>query len=102
MSLPLESWTNYIVSALFAIGLLGFLVRRNALVILMCIEIMLNAVNLYWVSLGLRMHSQVGIVMVVFGITVAAAEAAIGLAIIINLYRVKGSVDVDLFNGLRG
>lgn len=93
---------HYLVAALFAIGLLGFLIRKNALVVLMSIELMLNAVNLYFIFLAARLNSDTGLIFAVFAITIAAAEVAVGLAIIINLYRVKGSIDIDLFRMLKG
>ncbi|MBI1860223.1 MAG: NADH-quinone oxidoreductase subunit NuoK [Deltaproteobacteria bacterium] len=98
----LTNWVHYLVAALFSVGLLGFLIRKNALVILMSIELMLNAVNLYVAKVSLALHSGAGLVLVVFAITVAAAEVAVGLAIILNLYRAKRSVDVDMFTGLKG
>ncbi len=97
-----QYWIYYLVAALFGLGLLGFLIRKNALILLMSIELMLNAVNLQFVYLGMQSHTKAGLIMVIFSITVAAAEVAIGLAIILNLYRLKGSIDVDLFSGLRG
>jgi NADH-quinone oxidoreductase subunit K len=85
---------------LFAVGTAGVLVRRNAIVIFMCVEIMLNAVNLAFVAIA----RQVGIdgqVFVFFVMVVAAAEAAVGLAIIIAIYRHYESVDVQNFNLLK-
>jgi NADH-quinone oxidoreductase subunit K len=85
---------------LFAIGVAGVLIRRNAIILFMCVELMLNAVNLAFVSLS----QQVGIdgqVFVFFVMTVAAAEAAVGLAIIISIFRLNETVDVKDFNLLR-
>jgi len=89
-------------AVLFGLGALGVMVRRNAIVIFMCIELMLNAVNL--TLIGLSGHQQVvdGPIFVLFIMAVAAAEAAVGLAIIIALYRHKSTVDVSNFNMLRG
>jgi NADH-quinone oxidoreductase subunit K len=97
-----EYWTHYLALALFGIGLVGFLVRSNALVILMSIELMINAVNVLFVSYSTRMNLNDGIVAVVFIVTIAASEVAVGLGIVLNLYRLKKSVDIDLFRGLRG
>ena len=98
----LTNWIHYLVAALFSVGLLGFLIRKNALVVLMSIELMLNAVNLYVAHVSVALRSGAGLVLVVFAITVAAAEVAVGLAIVLNLYRSKGSVDIDVFSGLKG
>lgn len=102
MSPLFDYWANYLVAALFAIGLFGFLVRKNALALLMSVELMLNAVNLCLAYAAAKTQTPAGIILVVFSITIAAAEVAIGLAIVLNLYRAKGSVDVELFNELKG
>ncbi len=87
---------------LFTIGVVGVLTRRNALIVFMCVELMLNAVNLSFVALS-RMHGgALGQVFVVFVMTVAAAEAAVGLAIVIAVYRHFGTVDLKDINLLRG
>jgi NADH-quinone oxidoreductase subunit K len=86
---------------LFAIGLAGVVVRRNAIVLFMCIELMLNAVNLTFVALS-QYHGLNGQVMVFFVMTVAAAEAAVGLAIILAIFRHRQSVDLQNINLLRG
>jgi NADH-quinone oxidoreductase subunit K len=92
-----------VVSALlFAVGVVGVLTRRNALILFMCVELMLNAVNLTFVALS-RLHGgALGQAFVVFVMTVAAAEAAVGLAIVIAVYRHFGTVDLDRINLLRG
>jgi NADH-quinone oxidoreductase subunit K len=95
-------WSHYVAVALFAMGLLGFLIRRNAIVVLMCVELMLNAANLVLVEISMRTGTSDGILMVVFVITVAAAEVAIGLGIVLNLYRLKGTVELDAFKNLQG
>lgn len=95
-------WTHYIAVALFALGLLGFLIRRNAIVVLMCVELMLNSVNLILVETAMRSNTPDGIILVIFVITVAAAEVAIGLGIVLNLYRLKGSIEVDAYRNLQG
>ena len=80
---------------LFVLGVVGVLVRRNLLTVLMSIELMLNAVNLNLVAFSRQLGDLTGQVFTVFVIAVAAGEAAIGLAIIISLYRLKGSVNLD-------
>jgi NADH-quinone oxidoreductase subunit K len=87
--------------ALFAIGVVGVLTRRNALIVFMCVELMLNAVNLAFVAFS-RLHGVGGQVFVIFVMTVAAAEAAVGLAIVIALFRHRQTVDLDLLGLLRG
>jgi len=88
-------------AVLFAIGVAGVLLRRNIIVIFMSIEIMLNAVNLAFVALGRRLGSMDGQVIVFFVMTVAAAEAAVGLAIIISVFRNRETVNADELNLLR-
>ena len=87
--------------ALFAIGVVGVLTRRNALIVFMCVELMLNAVNLAFVAFS-KLHGVGGQVFVIFVMTVAAAEAAVGLAIVIALFRHRQTVDLDLLGLLRG
>lgn len=94
--------TIFISMALFAIGIVGVLAKRNALVLFLSIELMLNAANLLFVSFAREWGNQTGLVWVFFVLVVAAAEAAVGLAIIINLFRTKQVVDIDQFNDLRG
>ncbi len=97
MTVPL-TWYLILSGILFSIGAVGVLVRRNALVIFMCIELMLNAVNLAFVTFS-RMHNAMdGQIFVFFVMTVAAAEAVVGLAIIIALFRNKATVNVDDIN----
>jgi NADH-quinone oxidoreductase subunit K len=86
---------------LFAIGVAGVLVRRNVIVMFLAIELMLNAVNLSLVALGRRIGSMDGQVIVFFVITVAAAEAAVGLAIILSIFRNRETVNADELNLLR-
>jgi NADH-quinone oxidoreductase subunit K len=91
-----------IVSAiLFVIGVVGVLTRRNAIILFMCAELMLNAVNLSFVALA-KMHNVTGQVFVIMVMTVAAAEAAVGLAILIAVYRHFGTVDLSSLRTLRG
>ncbi len=102
ISPSLLQWSHYLAVSLFALGLLGFLVRKNAIVVLMCVELMLNSVNLILVEVSMRTGRPEGIIMVVFVITIAAAEAAVGLGIILNLYRLKDTVEMDSFKTLQG
>ena len=105
MSLPAIvplSWYLGLSAVLFTIGVVGVLVRRNALVIFMSIELMLNAANLAFVAFARDLKSLDGQVFVFFVMTVAAAEVAIGLAIIVNVYRLKETVYVDEINLLKG
>ena len=95
-------WSHYLAVSLFALGLLGFMIRRNAIIVLMCVELMLNSVNLILVEVSMRTGNPEGIIMVVFIITVAAAEAAVGLGIMLNLYRLKDTVELDAFKTLQG
>lgn len=88
-------------AAIFVIGLAGVLVRRNALVILMCIELMLNAVNLTFVTYAKQLQDMGGQLYVFFIITVAAAESAVGLGLIIAMFRTLRSVDTDEIQLLR-
>ena len=86
---------------LFSLGVAGVLLRRNAIVVFMCVEIMLNAVNLTFVALA-QLHGASGYIMVLFVMTVAAAEAAVGLAIILAIFRHRQTVDLQNINLLQG
>lgn len=96
-----------LAALLFAIGVLGFLLRRNVIIVLASIELILNAANLSFIA-GSRMHSSVGDVSLegpiftLFVILVAACEAAVGLALVIALYRLKQTVRLDAVNELKG
>lgn len=92
----------YISMAMFAIGIVGVLTRRNALILFLSIELMLNSANLLFVGFAREWGNQTGLVWVFFVLVVAAAEAAVGLAIIISLFRSRKVVDIDQFNLLRG
>ncbi len=93
---------SLIVSAiLFAIGVVGVLTRRNAIILFMCVELMLNAVNLSFVALS-KLHGVTGHVFVVMVMTIAAAEAALGLAIVISVFRHFGTVNLSALRQLRG
>jgi NADH-quinone oxidoreductase subunit K len=88
-------------AVLFAIGVFGVLIRRNAIIVFMCVELMLNAVNLSFVAFA-QAYGIAGQVFVFFVMTVAAAEAAVGLAIIIALFRHRQTVDLTNINLLKG
>lgn len=96
------SFMIFISMAMFAIGILGVLAMRNALIFFLSIELMLNAANLLFVTFARHWGNVTGLVWVFFVLVVAAAEAAVGLAIIINLFRTKQVVDVDQYDELRG
>jgi len=87
---------------IFTIGLIGVIVRRNMITVLMCIELMLNAVNINLVAFSYLLSDLEGHIFPIFIITVAAGEAAVGLAIIIQLYRLKNSINVDDARELHG
>jgi len=89
-------------AVLFGLGVLGVLVRRNVIVLLMCVELMLNAVNLAFVAVADHLNSVEGLLYVFFVITVAAAEASVGLAIVVALYRSRRAVHADEINLLKG
>ncbi len=86
----------------FVTGLVGVLIRRNIIIILLSVELMLNATNINFVAFSHYFHNMAGQVFVFFALTVAAAEVAVGLAIIIALYRAKSTINVDEFNLLKG
>jgi NADH-quinone oxidoreductase subunit K len=94
----------YIVlsAILFTIGVVGVLIRRNALIIFMSIELMLNAANLAFVAFGSVLQSFSGQIFVFFVIAVAAAEVAVGLALIVEIFKSKRSIDVDQLNSMKG
>jgi len=87
---------------LFAVGLVGVVLRRNMITVLMCIELMMNAVNINLVAFSHRFASLEGQIFTIFIITVAAGEAAVGLAIIIQMYRLKSTINVDEARTLSG
>ncbi|MDY0185469.1 MAG: NADH-quinone oxidoreductase subunit NuoK [Desulfuromonadaceae bacterium] len=86
---------------LFSLGTIGVLTRRNAIVVFMCIELMLNAVNLTFIALSSYLGNMDGQIFVFFIMTVAAAEAAVGLALMITFYRNRESIDVEDFSLLK-
>jgi len=87
---------------LFTIGAIGVVTRRSAIIVFMCIELMLNGVNLAFIASGTFLGSLDGVIFVFFIMTVAAAEAAIGLAIFVLVFRLKGTIHVDEINLLKG
>jgi NADH-quinone oxidoreductase subunit K len=87
---------------MFTIGLAGFIARRNIIIMLICIELMLNAVNLSLIAFSHYLQDLKGQILVFFTITVAAAEAAIGLAILVAVFRNKAMVDADKLTEMKG
>ncbi len=100
-SVPL-SYYLAVSALLFIMGALGVLIRRNPLVIFMSIELMLNSANLAFVAFARNMNVLTGQIIVLFVMTVAAAEVAVGLALIVIIFRNKHSIDVDLMSSLKG
>ena len=96
------SWYVILSAVLFSIGIIGVLTRRNIFIILMSIELMLNAANINLVAFSHYLQDLTGQVFVIFVITVAAAEAAVALALIILLARNRGTVYADEFNVMKG
>lgn len=90
-----------VAAILFSMGTYGVLTRRNAIVIFMCVELMLNSVNLTFIALSSHLQSMDGQVFVMFVMVVAAAEAAVGLALMISFYRNRESIDVEDMNLLK-
>lgn len=89
-------------AVLFTIGALGVLIRRNAIIIFMSIELMLNAANLAFVSFARLYNALDGQIFVFFVMAVAAAEVAVGLALIVTIFESKKSIDIDQMNNLKG
>lgn len=101
---PLQGYL-LLAALLFAIGLAGALTRRNAILVLIGIELMLNAANINFIAFwrySPRPHAITGVMFAIFSITVAAAEAAVGLAIILAAYRHSRTTDLDQMNSLKG
>lgn len=98
----MTDWYMLLAAALFTIGAMGILVRRNALVMFMCVELMLNAVNLTLVSAGRALGSLDGQLATFFVLVVAAAEVVIGLAIIVAIFRHRDIASVDELSELKG
>lgn len=95
-------WYVLLAAALFTMGVLGVLIRRNALIVFMSVELMLNSANLALVAFAQRWQSVTGQIMVFFVITVAAAEVAVGLALLVTIFRTKRTTDIDEINTLKG
>lgn len=101
MPIPIE-WYLILSSFLFVIGAVGVLVRRNLFIVLFSIELMMNAVNVNLVGFSRLHENMVGQHFVLFTMTVAAAEAAVGLAIVTALFRNRATLMVDLFDQMKG
>jgi NADH-quinone oxidoreductase subunit K len=97
-----SSWFLLLGAVLFAIGTAGVLIRRNPLVILICIELMLNAVNLTLITFSRQLQNMEGQLFALMSMTVAAAEAVIGLAILVDIFRVRDVEDVDELSEMKG
>jgi NADH-quinone oxidoreductase subunit K len=96
------SWFLILSAILFTIGAVGVLVRRNPLVILICIELMLNAVNLTLVTFSRQLQNLEGQLFTLMSITVAAAEAVVGLAILVDIFRTRDVEDIDELSEMKG
>ena len=96
------SWYLLLSAALFCLGVVGFLIKRNLITIFMSIELMLNGVNLSFVAFAHQWHLVKGQIFVFFVMVVAAAEAAVGLAIIIAVYRQRRTIQVDQLDLMKG
>jgi NADH-quinone oxidoreductase subunit K len=97
--------TNYVVglsAILFTLGVLGVLIRRNAILVFMSVELMLNSANLAFIAYARQAQAMSGQVFVFFVIAVAAAEVAVGLALIVTIFKTKRTVDVDQISALKG
>ncbi len=91
-----------LAAVLFVLGTIGVLIRRNPLVILICIELMMNAVNLTLITFAAQLHNLEGQLFALMTMSVAAAEAVVGLAILVDIFRVRDVDDVDELNELKG
>ena len=94
-------WYLWLAAVLFTIGLSGVLLKRNALIVMMCVELMLNAANLTFLAFARQRGDVGGHAIAFFVIAVAAAEAAVGLAVVIAIYRTRGALNVDEVRTLR-
>ena len=103
MTIPAVPAACYLILSgiLFTIGVIGALTRRNAIVVFMCIEMMLNAVNLTFITVSCFLQSMDGVLFAFFVMAVAAAEAAVGLAIFVMIYRSRETINVDEINILK-
>ncbi len=102
--MPPDQPTGYLIvsAVLFTIGVVGVLVRRNPLIIFMSIELMLNAVNLSFMTFARYLDSVDGWIFVFLVLTVAAAEVVVGLAIIVSIFRTRRNIDIDELYSMRG
>ncbi len=98
----MTDWYMILAAVLFVIGAVGILLRRNALVMFMCVELMLNAVNLTLISAGRALNDIDGQLATFFVLVVAAAEVVIGLAIIVSIFRQRSTASVDALSELKG
>jgi NADH-quinone oxidoreductase subunit K len=98
--MPIQGYL-LLAAILFAIGLIGVLMKRNALIVMMCVELMLNAANLTFLAFARQRGDLAGHAIAFFVIAVAAAEAAVGLAVVIAIYRTRGALNVDEVRTLR-
>jgi NADH-quinone oxidoreductase subunit K len=96
------SWFLMLAAVLFVIGAAGVLVQRNVLIILMCVELMMNGVNLTFIALSRHLDSLTGQIIVFMAMVVAAVEVAVGLAILVELNRLRETADVDDVSSLKG
>jgi NADH-quinone oxidoreductase subunit K len=96
------SWYLILSALFFTIGAVGVLIKRNPIVIFMCVELMLNAANVSFVAFGRYLGSPGGMMFAVFVMAVAAAEVAVGLGILISIFRSRESINVDEVNVMRG
>jgi NADH-quinone oxidoreductase subunit K len=101
MDIP-TSYVLTLAATLFAIGVMGVLIRRNAIIVFMSIELMTNAGNLAFIAFARELISTAGQVFVFFTIAVAAAEVAVGLALVVAIFRTKHSIDIDQMSSLKG
>lgn len=96
------SWFLILAAVLFALGAAGVLIRRNPLVILICIELMLNAVNLTLIAFSRQLQNVDGQLFALMSMTVAAAEAVVGLAILVDIFRARDVEDIDDLSEMKG
>jgi len=92
----------FLAAVLFAIGVYGVLARKNGVMVLMSIELILNAVNINLVAFGTQQHNPIGAVFALFVIAVAAAEVGVGLALVLMLFRNRRSIDIDEIDLMKG
>jgi NAD(P)H-quinone oxidoreductase subunit 4L len=91
-----------LAAVLFCLGVYGVLARKNAVLVLMSIEVMLNAVNINLIAFGAFRNTEIGQVFALFVITIAAAEVGVGLAIVLVIFRNKASIDLDAIDSMKG